>query len=87
VPAHVCAEWIIGSSTVAAHAYSVVACLVDIAACCLLCRVLLLLRRVLLTAYAAHLQPEWFTEAAFLWAVELWYAYAIQVRCCCCNML
>lgn len=35
--------------------------------------------RVLLTAYAAHLQPAWFTEAAYLWAVELWYAYAIQV--------
>jgi hypothetical protein len=42
--------------------------------------------RVLLTAYAAHLQPEWFTEAAYLWAVELWYAYAIQVRCCCVDM-
>ena len=35
--------------------------------------------RVLLQAYAQHLQPEWFSEAAFLWAVELWYAYAIQV--------
>lgn len=33
----------------------------------------------LLTAYAAYLQPEWFTLEAYLWAVELWYAYAIQV--------
>lgn len=35
--------------------------------------------RVLLTAYAAYLQPSWFSEEAYLWAVELWYAYAIQV--------
>lgn len=36
--------------------------------------------RVLLTAYAFYLQPAWFSEASYLWAVELWYAYAIQVK-------
>lgn len=39
----------------------------------------ILLPRVLLTAYKAYLQPAWFTLDAYLWAVELWYAYAIQV--------
>lgn len=42
----------------------------------------LLLCRILLTAYAAYLQPPWFREEAYLWAVDLWYAYAIQVRRC-----
>jgi hypothetical protein len=40
----------------------------------------ILLSRVLLTAYGAYLQPTWFTLDAYLWTVELWYAYAIQVR-------
>jgi hypothetical protein len=35
--------------------------------------------RVLLTAYSAYLQPGWFSEDSYLWAVEVWYAYAIQV--------
>lgn len=46
----------------------------DIAGAELLCAY-----RVLLTAYSSYLQPSWFTEEAYLWAVELWYAYAIQV--------
>lgn len=37
--------------------------------------------QVLLAAYPAHLQPAWFSEEAYLWAVELWYAYAMQVGC------
>lgn len=36
--------------------------------------------QVLLTAYPSYLQPGWFSEASYLWAVELWYAYAIQVK-------
>lgn len=35
---------------------------------------------MLLAAYSSYLKPEWFTYEAFLWAAELWYAYAIQVR-------
>lgn len=53
--------------------------------CCLLPAFLPAWHRVLLQAYAAHLQPEWFSEAAYLWAVELWYAYAMQVRWCGCS--
>ena len=34
----------------------------------------------LLRAYAAHLRPEWFSWESFLWAAELWYAYAIQAK-------
>lgn len=33
----------------------------------------------LVTAYPAYMQPEWFTWEAYLWAVQLWYAYAMQV--------
>jgi hypothetical protein len=36
--------------------------------------------KALLGAYGAHLRAEWFSWEAYLWAVELWYAYAIQVR-------
>ena len=35
--------------------------------------------RSLLQAYSDYFQPSWFTEEAYLWAVELWNAYAIQV--------
>ena len=37
------------------------------------------LLQALLQAYPGLLQPEWFTWEAFLWAVECWYAYAIEV--------
>lgn len=33
----------------------------------------------LLRAYPQHLQQAWFTRPAFLWAAELWYAYALQL--------
>ena len=33
----------------------------------------------LVTAYPAYMQSEWFTWEAYLWAVQLWYAYAMQV--------
>ncbi|MEW5300954.1 MAG: hypothetical protein WDW36_003841 [Sanguina aurantia] len=34
----------------------------------------------LLEAYPKYLQPEMFGFAEYLWACELWYAYAIQVQ-------
>jgi hypothetical protein len=34
----------------------------------------------LVLAYPQYLKPEYFTLEAYLWAVELWYAYAMQVR-------
>ncbi len=37
------------------------------------------LLQALLQAYPGLLQPEWLTWEAFLWAVECWYAYAIEV--------
>lgn len=37
----------------------------------------------MVVAYPAYMQPEWFTWEAYLWAVQLWYAYAMQV----CHML
>lgn len=36
--------------------------------------------QTLLGAYGQFLKAEWFSYQAFLWAAELWYAYAIQVR-------
>lgn len=33
----------------------------------------------LLTAYPQFLTPDMFNWSAYLWAVELWYAYAMQV--------
>ena len=33
----------------------------------------------LVTAYPQQLRADWFTWEAFLWAVQLWYAYAMQV--------
>lgn len=33
----------------------------------------------LVAAYPAHLQAAWFSWEAYLWAVQLWYAYAMQV--------
>lgn len=33
----------------------------------------------MVVAYPAYMQPEWFTWEAYLWAVQLWYAYAMQV--------
>lgn len=33
----------------------------------------------LLRAYPQHLQKAWFARPAFLWAAELWYAYALQL--------
>lgn len=36
----------------------------------------------LLAAYPQHLQPDWFTQSAYVWATELWYAYAMEVRGC-----
>jgi hypothetical protein len=36
--------------------------------------------RTLLAAYPDYFKQEWFTPEAYLWAVELWYAYAIQVN-------
>jgi hypothetical protein len=34
----------------------------------------------LVAAYPEHLREEQFNLEAFLWAAQLWYAYAIQVR-------
>ena len=36
----------------------------------------------LVAAYPAHFEAAWFTWEAYLWAVQLWYAYAMQVSCC-----
>lgn len=33
----------------------------------------------LVRAYPQHLKPAWFSRASFLWASELWYAYAMQL--------
>lgn len=33
----------------------------------------------LVRAYPPHIKPEYVTYESYLWAVELWYAYAIQV--------
>lgn len=33
----------------------------------------------LVRAYPQHLRAEWFTRDRFLWAAELWYAYAMQL--------
>ena len=33
----------------------------------------------LVTAYPQQLQADWFTWESYLWAVQLWYAYAMQV--------
>ena len=33
----------------------------------------------LVAAYPQHLQAAWFSWEAYLWAVQLWYAYAMQV--------
>ena len=33
----------------------------------------------LVTAYPQLLQASWFTWEAYLWAVQFWYAYAMQV--------
>jgi hypothetical protein len=35
--------------------------------------------QALVAAYPEHLQQEQFSLDAFLWAAQLWYAYAIQV--------
>ncbi|KAL0018977.1 hypothetical protein WJX79_002006 [Trebouxia sp. C0005] len=34
----------------------------------------------LVTAYPAHLEAAWFSWDAYLWAVQLWYAYAMKVK-------
>jgi histone-lysine N-methyltransferase SETD3 len=34
----------------------------------------------LLAAYPQHLRPEWFSYEAYVWAAELWYSYAFEVR-------
>lgn len=34
----------------------------------------------LVAAYPTHLEAAWFSWDAYLWAVQLWYAYAMQVR-------
>lgn len=33
----------------------------------------------LVRAYPQHLKASWFSRASFLWAAELWYAYAMQL--------
>lgn len=33
----------------------------------------------LVTAYPQQLQGSWLSWEAYLWAVQLWYAYAMQV--------
>ena len=33
----------------------------------------------LVAAYPAHLEAAWFSWDAYLWAVQLWYAYAMKV--------
>jgi hypothetical protein len=43
------------------------------------CRVRPCCYRTLLAACPDYFKQEWFTPEAYLWAVELWYAYAIQV--------
>ena len=37
----------------------------------------------LVAAYPSYMQPDWFTLEAYLWAVQLWYAYAMQVGLLC----
>ncbi|DBA78746.1 TPA: hypothetical protein ACH3X1_008655 [Trebouxia sp. C0004] len=34
----------------------------------------------LVAAYPAHLEAAWFSWDAYLWAVQLWYAYAMKVK-------
>lgn len=34
----------------------------------------------LVTAYPQHLKAAWFSWEAYLWAVQLWYAYAMKVK-------
>ena len=34
----------------------------------------------LVTAYPQFLQAAWFSWEAYLWAVQLWYAYAMKVH-------
>ncbi len=33
----------------------------------------------LVAAYPAHVEAAWFSWDAYLWAVQLWYAYAMKV--------
>ncbi len=33
----------------------------------------------LVAAYPAHLEAAWFSWDAYLWAVQLWYAYGMKV--------
>ena len=36
--------------------------------------------QALLAAYPQHITPEQLCEARFLWAVDLWYSYAMEAR-------
>ncbi len=36
--------------------------------------------KTLCSAYPAFIKPELFEWGAYIWAAELWYSYAIQVR-------
>uniref|UniRef100_A0A7S0UNM8 SET domain-containing protein n=1 Tax=Polytomella parva TaxID=51329 RepID=A0A7S0UNM8_9CHLO len=36
--------------------------------------------RTLLTAYPSYMREGWFLRQQYIWAAELWYAYAIQVQ-------